>query len=134
MNITLAYKHLESKLRIGEFTLMQWAIIVASALLGLLWGFKLSPLPHWLTMFTAIYIAGIPVAVVFIASLMEFQANVMVGAVVSFWRAQKHYLPGGGTTAQGYWIDVDEEADSPRRTHAQPETVVPLNLEELWQS
>ena len=57
------YKHLEGRLRLGAFTLGQWAQITAAGTAAAVFGAYLSPLPTRVTIFVAILGAGLPVAV-----------------------------------------------------------------------
>ena len=66
------YKHLEGRLRLGAFTLGQWAQITAGTAAAV-FGAYLSPLPTRVTIFVAILgAAGLPVAVSYGAMGLEF--------------------------------------------------------------
>ena len=59
----VTYKHLESRLRIGAFSLGQWAQITAAGVAAALFGGYLSPFPTQVTIFISVLGAGLPVAV-----------------------------------------------------------------------
>ena len=69
------YKHLEGRLRLGAFTLGQWAQITVAGTAAAVFGAYLSPLPTRVTIFVAILGAGLPVAV-------SYGACVVLNAVV----------------------------------------------------
>ena len=56
------YKHLEAKLRLGSFSLGQWAQITAAGALAAAFGVYVSPFPASVTIFVSIVGAGMPVA------------------------------------------------------------------------
>src|SRR5205085_8590657 len=69
------YKHLEARLRLGAFALGQWAQISAAGVLAALFGVYLSPFPASVTIFVAIVVAGLPVAVSYGAMGLEFSVG-----------------------------------------------------------
>src|SRR3954452_1842742 len=98
----VAYKHLEQRLRIGEFTLLQWAGFLAGLLAALAWGQYLSPFGSYATLFTAVYIGGIPVGVAFLASVTDFALWLHIGGLSRHRRAAGRSVPGPGQSARGY--------------------------------
>ncbi len=54
------YKHLEAPLRLGSFSLGQWAQITAAGIAAAAFGAYLSPFPTTVTIFVAIVGAGLP--------------------------------------------------------------------------
>ena len=55
--------HLEDRLRLGAFSLGQWAQITTAAIAAALFGGYVSPLPAQATIFVSIIGAGVPVAI-----------------------------------------------------------------------
>lgn len=123
-----AYKHLETKLKLGELTLGQWAGIVAGLAAAIGWGMYLSPFNAYVSLFTAVYLGGIPVMAAWVASQADFDLWQHLAAAAR-WRRRSHvFVPGAGLTATGYAV-----AASPAR--AASEAASPdLDLEALWNS
>lgn len=108
-----AYRHLEEPVKIGDFTLAQLAGFTCSALLAVLWGFVISPFPPMISLFTAIYVGGLPAMAVLMASTTDFDAIRMVKAFIRFQRRPGKFLPGPGPVESGY---VVKSAPVERRT------------------
>jgi hypothetical protein len=121
-----AYKHLETRLRIGELTLGQWAGIVLGLAAAIGWGMYLSPFGAYLSLFTSVYIGGIPVMAAWVASQSDFDLWRHLVAAVRWRRGNHVHLPGGGSSATGYAV----VAAPPRvaSNAAGPD----LDLEALW--
>ena len=96
------YKHLEGRLRLGAFTLGQWAQITAAGTAAAVFGAYLSPLPTRVTIFVAILAAGLPVAVSYGAMGQEFSIGQLLTAAWRYWRMPRRYPPGAGSAATGY--------------------------------
>jgi hypothetical protein len=126
--VNLAYKHLNSKLKIGEFTVAQWAVVFFGVLLTLSWGFYLSPLSGYLTLITAVYIGGLPIALALISSFAEFNAGRFAKSAWRWSLAHGRYSPGPGMGASGYVITPDPRAARTAANLAAPE----LDLGSLW--
>jgi hypothetical protein len=124
-----AYKHLESKLRIGEFTLLQWAGLFLGFMAAVTWGLYISPLGGRLTLVTSIYIGGVPAGAAFLASVAEIDIGLHLRALVRHRRRVGRYAPGPGSGARGYVLRADarDERDADRHLHT-PD----LDLNELW--
>ena len=127
--MNVAYKHLESKLRIAELTVGQWAGVFCGVMLALGWGMYLSPLGPYPTLISAVYLAGLPACVAFLAGLSEFDLWLHVRALVRHRRSPGRYVPGPGHSARGYLVLADQ-----RRTGAQVADGPDLDLEALWRS
>ena len=110
------YKHLDAKLRLGAFTLGQWAQIAVAGALAALFALYLSPLPPRATIFVSILGAGLPVATSYGAMGLEFSLASLVVSAWRYWRRPRRYLPGPGRSAVGYVVD----APSARETNSQP--------------
>jgi len=120
-----AYKHLDAKLRIAELTLGQWAGIVVGVIVGLVFGLYLSPLGPIPSLILAIYIGGVPVAAIFVASFSEFDLWLLIRAAWRWRRDDARYVPGPGSATDGYRIlkPVGERA---------PSRVAELDLAAIW--
>jgi hypothetical protein len=125
--MNIAYKHLETKLKIGEFTVLQWAGIFAGIMAALAWGMYLSPFGAYLTLITAVYLAGVPVAASFLASVTAFDVALHLRALVRRRRMVGRFAPGPGDSARGYVLTRD---DSDESDHF--DTTNNLELDALW--
>jgi hypothetical protein len=125
--MNVAYKHLQSKLRWRELTFGQWASIALGAILAGVWGLYLSPLPPYLSLFSSIYLGGIPAMAAFIAAQVEFDLWRHVRWALAWRSSENVYRPGPGTSARGY--AVQPTASDTRETHA---TESALDLDALW--
>ena len=118
-----AYRHLEAKTRIAELTLGQWAGILAGVLVAVVFALVLKPFSGYVNLALGIYIAGLPAAAVFLASISEVDFWLIGRSALRFHRADGRYLPGGGREARGYTI----------RTAADPRGAAgALDLGSLW--
>jgi hypothetical protein len=111
----LSYRHLDAKLRIGEFSLGQWAAIAAGVLSAVVYAVYLHPLGSYLTLASAVYIAGIPALLALFASLYEVRLGLIAGSVLRHIREGGRYAPGPGPDCDGYLLraeagpeDIDE--------------------------
>jgi hypothetical protein len=105
------YKHLEARLRLGAFSLGQWAQITAAAIAATLFGGYLSPFPTQVTIFVAIVGAGLPVAVSYGAMGLQFSVAQFTRAAWRHWRAPRRYLAGPGQPTTGYVVVSEPERD-----------------------
>ena len=96
------YKHLEAKLRLGSFSLGQWAQITAAGAAAAVFGVYLSPFPVSVTIFVSIVGAGMPVALSYGAMGLEFAVGEFAAAAWRYWREPRRYLPGAGDPSHGY--------------------------------
>lgn len=101
------YKHLEAPLRLGSFSLAQWAQIAVAVIAAAAFGAYLSPLPTTATIFVAIVGAGLPVALSYGTMGLEFSVAEFAAAAWRHWRRPRHYLPGASDGSSGYVV-VDE--------------------------
>jgi hypothetical protein len=126
-----AYKHLESKLRIGEFTIAQWAALFVGVMTALVWAMYVSPLGMQLTIFTACYIGGLPAAAIFLATLSEVNIVLLVRAAAAWRREEGRYVAGPGHPADGY---VLTRAPADERQIDTGARLTELDLAALWES
>jgi hypothetical protein len=114
------YKHLEGRLRLGAFSLGQWAQITGAGVAAAVFGGYVSPLPTQLTIFVAIVGAGLPVAVSYGAMGLEFSVAQFARAGWRYWRDPRRYLAGAGAPSVGYVVlaqpvaAITAGADQPR--------------------
>jgi hypothetical protein len=101
------YKHLEARLRLGAFSLGQWAQITAAGIAAALFGGYLSPFPTQVTIFVSIVGAGLPVAVSYGAMGLEFSVAQFVRAGWGYWRGPRRFLAGAGEPTAGYAVLAD---------------------------
>lgn len=104
------YKHLEARLRLGAFSLGQWAQITTAGAAAAVFGVYLSPFPTSVTVFASLVGAGLPVAVSYGAMGLEFSVVQFGCAAWRYWRAPRRYLPGPGESASGYVVEPDARA------------------------
>jgi hypothetical protein len=97
-----AYKHLDSKLRIAELTVGQWIGIFIGVVLALMYGYFVHPFGTMLTLVSAVYVGGIPVAASLLAGFSEFDLWLLLRSAVRWRRRDGRYLPGPGLVTDGY--------------------------------
>lgn len=120
------YKHLEAKLRLGAFSLAQWAQITVAGACAAVFGGYLSPFPLQVTIFVSILGAGLPVALSYGAMGIEFSVAQLARAGWRFWREPRRFLPGPGEATSGYVV----LADAQRRDLT--ESTATVGRELLW--
>jgi hypothetical protein len=121
------YKHLEARLRIGPFSLGQWAQITTAAAAAAVFGGYVSPLPTQATIFVSIVGAGLPVAISYGAMGLEFSVTQFVRAGWRYWRQPRRFLAGAGHDATGYAV-----LPEPIREGARNEQPTASEGELLW--
>jgi hypothetical protein len=101
------YKHLEARLRLGAFSLGQWAQITAAGVAAAVFGGYLSPFSTQVTIFVSIVGAGLPVAVSYGAMGLEFSVAEFVRAGWRYWQQPRRFLAGPGEPTVGYVLLAD---------------------------
>jgi hypothetical protein len=101
------YKHLEARLRLGAFSLGQWAQITTAGVTAALFGGYVSPFPTQVTLFVSIVGAGLPVAVSYGAMGLEFSVAQIARAGWRYWRQPRRFLAGPGEPTAGYAVVAD---------------------------
>ena len=119
MALNPTYKHLEQSLRIGAFTLSQWAQILLATVLALIFGVYLSPLPLTMTIFVSIVLAGSPLALSYGAMAQEWSVAEALRAQWRWLRHPRRYLPGPSRAARGYVV-LRAPAPIPEMTSGAP--------------
>ncbi|HMW46508.1 MAG TPA: hypothetical protein P5138_11690 [Solirubrobacterales bacterium] len=125
-----AYRHLEEPVKIGDFTLGQIAGFLVAAMLAMLWGFVISPLPPIWSLFTAIYIGGLPAMAVLFASTTDFDAFRMVKAYVLFQRRPGRFVPGAGRLEDRGYVVKKPPVEKHRPVNTKTDEI--LIGEALW--
>jgi hypothetical protein len=125
-----AYKHLDAKLRIAELTVGQWSGIFAGVVLALIYGYFVHPFGTMLTLVSAVYLGGIPVAASLLAGFSEFDLWLLVRSAVRWRRRDGWYLPGPGVVTDGYRLLI-ADADLHRAERAAGSALDPA---ELWEA
>jgi hypothetical protein len=99
-----SFKHLDAKLRIADLTIRQWIGILLGGIGALLYADLVHPFGTMVTMVSAVYVGGIPIAAVLLAGSSEFDAWLVLRSAWS-WRAEdERYLPGPGAATKGYVV------------------------------
>src|SRR3954454_22731615 len=95
------YKHLEDPLRLSGLTIGQWAGLLGSGLVAIVFGLYLSPLPPGPTSGLSLFVAGLPLALSYAVSGFDMAISQTIAAVDRWARSAKHYLPGADQSATG---------------------------------
>ena len=125
--MNLAYKHLQDQLRLAELTIGQWLSVVVGVVLALGWGLYLSPFGWIVTLFSAIYVAGLPALGAVLAGLTEFDLLGFISAAWRWWRAPGRFAAGVGEPPAGYVVHEQSESAEGAQGAA-----VALEPQELW--
>ena len=103
------YKHLEARLRLGAFSIGQWAQITITGVVAALFGGYLSPFSASVTIFVCVVVAGLPVALSYGAMGVEFSVTRLAAAGWRYWRQPHRYLPGPGPDRSGYVVHAHDD-------------------------
>jgi len=113
MAVNPTYKHLEASLRLGPFSLGQWAQIMVAVVLALVFAVYLSPLPVAPTVFFSIVLAGSPLAMSYGAMQHEWSVTDAVRAQWQWLRRPRAYLPGASLRTTGYVVLPSTDRERP---------------------
>jgi hypothetical protein len=127
--MNIPYRHLEDKLRIWSLTILQWALVLIGAGSAFVWAVYISPFGWAVTLFTSVYVAGLPGVAALVAGVSEFDAWLFLRSAWHWWRTPSRYRPGPGPKPEGYVITP---AERPARERSS--TVKPIDVEALWES
>jgi hypothetical protein len=127
--MNVAYKHLDSKLRIAELSIGQWIGVLSGLAIAVAWGFYLSPFGATLTLVTSIYAVALPGAAVLFASLTEFDPWLLIRSVIAWRRLDGRFAAGPGGSAHGYSVLRDESGQEGEDARQGLEE---LDLSALW--
>jgi hypothetical protein len=126
-----AYKHLDSKLRIGELTIGQWFAVAVGFLVAGAWMLYVHPpIGPTLTAVTGVYMGAMPAGAALMASSSEFNLFVLVRSAIGWKRRDQRFVPGPGTSFRGYELHADPVDE--RRQAARP-PVPALDISALWE-
>jgi hypothetical protein len=128
--MNVAYKHLDTRLRIADLTIGQWLGVVGGAVLALVWGLFLSPFGMYPTLVSAIYVGAVPAGATFLASVTEFDLWLLIRSAIRWRRREGRFLPGPGRGARGYALRADSLEDGMR---AARHSAADLDLASLWE-
>jgi hypothetical protein len=129
--MNIAYKHLDSKLRIGELTIGQWlAVALGVAIAGGWVLYVHPPLGATLTAITAVYLGALPAGAALLASSSEFNIVLILRSAIRWRRHRWRFVPGPGNRLRGYVLHQDP-ANLPR-DERRP-AVVDLDITALWE-
>jgi hypothetical protein len=128
--MNVAYKHLDSKLRIMELTIGQWLGVLAGVGLAILWAYELSPFGPQLTLISAIYIGALPAGAVLFANFTEFDLWLLVRSAAAWRRLEGRFAPGPSDSVRGYVLL--EPADD-RDARAEQRRAIEVDLASLWE-
>jgi hypothetical protein len=98
------YKHLEDPMRLSGLTLGQWGGLAASALVAIVFGLYVSPLPSGITITLSLFVAGLPLVLPYAVSGFDMAMSETLAAVYRWARGAKHYLPAAVEPPSGYVV------------------------------
>jgi hypothetical protein len=128
LNIT--YKHLQDPVKLGWFSLAQWAQLVVCAALAYAVS-RLLPLPSEWSLSLAITICGAPATAAMVAMQADFDVLAYSLAALRWYRSRAHYLPGADPHLEpaGYRVTLPQaDSDQPVAVSAAPV----LRTDALW--
>ncbi|WCB91845.1 hypothetical protein DSM104299_00523 [Baekduia alba] len=129
--MNIAYKHLDSKLRIGELTIGQWVSVALGVGVAGAWVLYIHPpLGATLTVVTAVYLGALPAGAALLAGSSEFNLFVILRSALRWRRHRWRFVPGPGDHVRGYVLHQDP-ANAPREARRQ--AVVDLDTTALWE-
>lgn len=111
MDPSVSYRHLDSKLRLGELTFGQWACVAGGVLAAIGYAVYLHPFGAYLTLATAVYLAGIPALLALVASLYEVRLGLIARSMLRHLREEGRYPPGPGDDSHGYVLLPAEDVE-----------------------
>jgi hypothetical protein len=129
--MNVAYKHLDSKLRIAELTVTQWVGVLLGVGIAALWGLVLSPFGDYVTLLTAVYLGALPAGAAVLAGYTEFDLWLLVRSAVRWRRLEGRFAPGSGRGTRGYVLR-EEDDDEGGAAQALPRPRE-LDLQSLWE-
>lgn len=132
MSVNPTYKHLEASLRLGAFSLAQWAQVLLAVVAALLFGIYLSPLPLTATIFVSIVLAGSPLALSYGAMAQEWSVADAIAAQWRWARQPRSYLPGPSGHAVGYVVPAEPPPPGDPGARAREAAAVRAGEGALW--
>jgi len=125
-----AYKHLQDKLKIMEMTIPQWVLVLTAVMAAGVFGLYLSPFGTFITIFLCVYVAGVPVGIVYVMGQSDYNLIQLARYWWDWRRSDCRYIAGSGDSANGFVVEAN--AEEVRRRER--ETTPTLDLEALWDS
>ena len=126
------YKHLEDPIRLSGLTLGQWGGLAASALVAIVFGLYVSPLPSGITLTLSLFVAGLPLALPYAVSGFDMAMSDTLAAVYRWARGPKHYLPAAIEAAAGYVVVRTPDDEGYRARPSEDIAAARRQLEEVW--
>jgi hypothetical protein len=129
--VNVAYKHLDTKLRIAELTVGQWGGVLLGVGIAALWGLLLSPFGDYLTLISAVYLGALPAGAALLAGYTEFDLWLLVRSAVRWRRLEGRFAPGSGGGSRGYVLrEGDDDERGAAQARPRPRE---LDLQSLWE-
>ena len=123
------YRHLEDREEIlWGLHFRQLMYVLLGAVVGIVFGVYVSPLPAQFSLAIAIIIGGLPVVLSLVASNGELAPWTVTYAVWRWWRSPKLYIPGANPVPGYHIAEAQEPQLSPRAGGGAPALA---QLEEL---
>ena len=127
--MNVAYKHLDTKLRIADMTIGQWMGVGLGLAVAIGWGFYLQPpLGPTLTAVTAVYLGALPAGAALLASMSEFDLLLMVRSAIRWRRHEGRFIPGPGNPVSGYVLRDPEPEETAGKTRERAPELDPASL------
>jgi hypothetical protein len=122
-----AFKYLDQKLKIADFTIAQLVAIGLGAALAIAFALWLSPFGLAMTLFVSSFVLGLPLITAYTAEWSGFDLIGLLRCAVRWHREAGRHLPGPGEIAGGYLLAPD-----PRELRGGYRGPEPPDVEELW--
>lgn len=126
------YKHLEDPLRLNGLTIGQYAALCGTALVAIVFGLYVSPLPPGMTMGVSLFLAGLPISLSYAVSGFDVAISDTLGALYRWARSDKHYLPGAGEAPTGYVVAQAPAERAPQARSSEDVASARRQLEGAW--
>ena len=124
------YRHLEDHEEIlWGLHFRQLVYVLLGAVVGIVFGLYVSPLPAGPSLMVALIVAGLPVVLSLVASNGELAPWTVTSALWRWWRSPKLYIPGANPVPGYHIAKADQELEL--RPRAGGGTPALAQLEEL---
>jgi len=109
------YRHLEDREEIlWGLHFRQLVYVLGGAVVGIVFGMYVSPLPPQFSLAIAMIIGGLPVVLSLVASNGELAPWTVTHALWRWWRSPKLYIPGANPVPGYHVAEAHERQPSPR--------------------
>jgi hypothetical protein len=122
-----AFKYLDQKLKVADFTIAQVVAIGVGAAFAVAFALWLSPFGLAMTLFVSSFALGLPLITAYTAEWSGFDLIGLLRCAVLWRREPGRFLPGPGEAGGGYSLAPD-----PRDAAGGYRGPEPPDLEELW--